>query len=93
MRDELTLTPPPATARHERLDFRVRRRRAVAAGLHPTGFRLGPEGRTCAECGHCYRRRFNHVFTKCELVGDTAGPATDISSRWPACERFKETER
>lgn len=50
---------------------------------------MGPENTRCKEC-RLLRRKGGHAKTyfKCELRGDTNGPATDHRANWPACGRF-----
>jgi hypothetical protein len=91
---DLILTPQPESGpvAPARIPHQARRRYYQAAGLHPTGAPLGPAGRTCGECAHHWVRRYDKAYHKCELVGDTAGPATDIRVRWPACARWEEAK-
>jgi len=50
----------------------------------------GPEGASCRGCAHLYGKRYNRIYYKCGLRGDTNGPGTDHRVRWPACARYKE---
>lgn len=60
-------------------------------GVHPhNGMPLGPTGETCGSCKHC-RAKAGHAknFYKCAYTRDTAGPATDLRVRWPACSKWE----
>lgn len=49
----------------------------------------GPDGAICGDCRHLYAKRYSRTYHKCELRGDTNGPATDHRVRWPACGRYE----
>ncbi len=63
----------------------------IAHGRHPaTGAPLAAagspgHGRTCRDCAHHVAIRAGRIYHKCRRAGVSAGPATDISPRWPAC--------
>jgi hypothetical protein len=62
---------------------------AVRQGLHPTGFPLGPEDQTCADCVHVIAHRYAKTYIKCGLTKEqTATLNTDIRLKWRACARF-----
>ena len=72
-------------ARTQRANARIER------GIHPTGVALlEPRGQTCGDCLHLRTKQATKRYFKCELVGDTSGPATDIRKSWAACEKFEE---
>lgn len=57
----------------------------------------GPEGKRCADCTHCVRRRMpsgRKQFYKCELMKHlwTNGYGSDIGYRSPACKLFEEKD-
>lgn len=54
------------------------------------GMGPGPEGKKCKHCEHCYAKQFSGRYYKCDLRGNTNGPATDIKVNWPACAKFEE---
>ena len=65
----------------------------VAAGLHPFGMKLGPEGKRCGDCRFAYcsnRANPNRRYWKCKRSAITFGPATDLLRRWRSCELFEE---
>lgn len=67
----------------------IRQRQAIASGFHPlTGRPLRAEGGTCGDCTHCYARRFDKTYYKCDLVTETNGPGTDLRLSWPACSGY-----
>lgn len=64
----------------------------IERGRHPhNGFPLRePAGETCGSCARCrYKAGHAKRYYKCALTPDTAGPATDIRVRWPACEKWE----
>lgn len=71
----------------------LRDQQNIAAGLHPTGYKLRePAGETCASCAHCVRNEtYNRTFTKCgrDRSNWTRGPGSDIRQKWPACSRWE----
>ena len=52
----------------------------------------GPEGVTCSQCIHFYRKQYANTYFKCRLAGDSRTPRTDWRARWPACGRFEAGE-
>lgn len=67
----------------------------VVNGRHPMGHELldEDEGETCGSCSWLYRnRQASKTFLKCSLVAMTKGPATDVRSKWPACEAWEPQE-
>ena len=58
----------------------------VARGLHPMGLPLAGNGETCGSCANIVQNRCKYY--KCRLH-NTAGPATDIRMKWPACSEWK----
>lgn len=51
----------------------------------------GPEGKRCKHCRLLTGHRFSRTYYKCQLRGDTHGPATDHRVNWDACSKFIET--
>jgi len=51
----------------------------------------GPEGETCGSCEHHHVRVFANRYHKCILMRDhwTAGDASDIRVRSPACLEWR----
>jgi hypothetical protein len=44
------------------------------------------------KCKHCrlfIRKHYSKTYFKCQLRGDTNGPATDHRANWAACKRFE----
>jgi hypothetical protein len=48
----------------------------------------GPDGAKCKNCRLLIAHQFSRTYYKCQLRGDTRGPATDHRMRWDACGRF-----
>jgi len=71
----------PASVKHHRTN--------VLSGLHPFGFRLGPEDQTCGRCAHRYVARMAGSYHNCRKIRRTGGPGTDVRMRWRACEHFE----
>lgn len=67
----------------------LRNQQNIAAGLHPTGWKLRePAGQTCGSCNHCRKNAtYNRTFYKCGLMRGswTRGSGSDIRIKWPAC--------
>jgi len=59
--------------------------------------RLGPYNyrprfdvaRCCGTCSHHFMRKANKTYHKCELLGDSAAPSTDIRVRW-VCDAWHQ---
>lgn len=75
----------------------LRRRKAIAAGYHPTTGRkllLAPEGVEQLTCGDCAHHALSgghaRTYHKCLKYpgGPTGGPASDVRVSWPACDLF-----
>lgn len=65
----------------------------VRRGLHPMGFKLGPDGlgRRCGNCRFLARNRAAKTYLKCSYGGGyTNGPLTDVRGYWPGCEKWAE---
>jgi hypothetical protein len=45
----------------------------------------------CSTCSHHMLHCAGRVYHKCDLVGCTLGPGTDIMSRW-VCDAWEKTE-
>jgi hypothetical protein len=44
----------------------------------------------CGKCSHGYQKSFGESkVRKCELMGDSGGPSSDVSS-WCVCKRFEK---
>jgi hypothetical protein len=52
----------------------------------------GPAEAKCKQCRLFVRKHFSKTYFKCELRGNTNGPATDHRANWPACGRFVKRE-
>ena len=89
-------TPPPAELAGLSPGRRraVRQRQAIADGVHPlTGLPLLAEDwrLTCGQCSHRFViRPHDRTYGKCEVRGDSRGPASDCRAWWPACARFEQ---
>ena len=59
----------------------------VLQGRHPMGMRLA-DSETCGSCKHIGTRA-GSKYKKCALVPMTHGAATDIRSKWLACEKWE----
>ena len=62
----------------------------VAAGRHPTGEPLGPDGETCGSCCQAYRVQWRtRAYWKCRRRDETRGPGSDLRKRWRACRLWR----
>lgn len=43
------------------------------------------QGHTCGECSNLIECRWDKVYRKCSVYGDSASEATDWAKRWEAC--------
>lgn len=78
----------PPTDRKSLIALRTER------GVHPhNGMPLRvPAGETCGSCSHHFVKAFSKNYHKCDFTQDSAGPATDIRVRWPACSKWAPKE-
>lgn len=78
----------PPTDRASLVALRIER------GVHPHNGMplLQPAGETCGSCKHHRVKRFSKAYHKCAFTKDSAGPATDIRVRWPACSKWEKGE-
>ncbi|SDA13121.1 hypothetical protein SAMN02799622_00915 [Methylobacterium sp. UNC378MF] len=73
-------------------------RKRLKAGTTPKGYAAlpgtGPAGETCGSCAHVVRRQMARVYLKCGLMrrGWTAGIASDVRAKAPACSRWAAPE-
>lgn len=75
---------------------RTQRQRAdIAAGRHPaTRTALADGGQTCGGCAYSIRvQGGRRTYWKCEKVGVTHGPGSDIRISWPACTVWVDRAR
>lgn len=73
-------------------EIAVERSKTGATRTNPCipAFGPGPEGATCGECSHLFRRADTAGrYYKCDLRAVTGGPGSDHRVRWPACARFE----
>lgn len=47
-------------------------------------------GHRCGECAELVAKRYDKVYWKCRLYGDSNGPGTDFRKCWSACGKFRE---
>jgi hypothetical protein len=47
------------------------------------------EGAKCGDCVHFYGKSYARTYHKCELFGDSGGPATDWLVHFVACGKFE----
>lgn len=52
----------------------------------------GPTGTRCKSCKFLVRKQYSKNYYKCELRGDTNGPATDHRVNWPSCGKYEKEE-
>lgn len=62
-------------------------RRNAALGRHPFGMPFADNGETCGTCAYAFK---SNDWWKCERMGVTGGPGTDLRVGWPACTLWKE---
>ena len=43
------------------------------------------EGKTCRECSNLTEHRYDKLYRKCKIYGETSSEATDWAMRWKAC--------
>ena len=44
--------------------------------------------KSCKDCEHLIRHKYNRVFYKCECYGDTSSESSDWRQKWTACGLF-----
>lgn len=98
------LDPPADMSSDQKRTWRDRQR--LARGWHPNASRpLHPDaprvtepgepgdGPRCRSCAHLLAHRHNcRTYFKCQVVGISHGPATDVRRWWPACTAWKPRE-
>lgn len=52
----------------------------------------GPAGETCGSCRHIHKSLMSKAYYKCDLMSHiwTAGIASDVAVRSPACSRWDQ---
>ena len=48
------------------------------------------EGKTCGQCSNLTEHRYNKLYRKCKVYGETSSEATDWAMRWTACGMFNK---
>ena len=74
----------------EAVNFHQRHAHNLAAGCHPLGMPLGPEGRMCGECAN---RKPGFHYDLCAKHPGRGGASGGVRLRWPACLWFTEPEK
>lgn len=69
----------------------AKQRAIIAQGFSPaTGLVLLDGDSTCGDCVKQHVRTWDgRRFFKCEILGFSHGPGTDIRLSWPACAAFR----
>ena len=50
------------------------------------------EGKTCGECSNLTEHRYDKLYRKCKVYGETSSEASDWAMRWKACGMFGREE-
>ena len=45
-------------------------------------------GKTCGECSNLTEHRYDKLYRKCKIYGETSSEATDWAMRWTACGKW-----
>ena len=76
------------------VDKKGKKKRSYAK---PTNPRIAISGSTpgekCKNCVHFFRKQYSKTYLKCELIGNTNGPGTDIRANWEACGDFQKAQQ
>ncbi len=55
-----------------------------------TRYGRGPKGKECKDCKYLLRKRYDKVYIKCRLRGNTNGAGTDHRVHFPVCAKFEQ---
>lgn len=47
-------------------------------------------GKTCGECSNLTVHRYDKLYRKCKIYGETSSEASDWAMRWKACGMFNK---
>lgn len=46
------------------------------------------EGKTCGQCSNLTEHRYDKLYRKCKIYGETSSEASDWAKSWTACGLF-----
>ena len=62
---------------------------AAVATVHPVGFALGPQDKSCGQCSWIYRGGRGPAVERCRQTAGEVGDGRRTRAEFPACERFE----